>query len=183
MKKLLIGFSSILLLLFGSATGAFASSNTYNVKSKDTLFGIAKSNRVSVKDLIRWNHLTSDNLAINQVLIVSSSASNTVPKPSPATKGVKTLTVTATAYTVSCQGCRGITSLGINLKKNPNLKVISVDPHLIKLGTKVYVEGYGYAIAGDKGRAIKGNIIDVFIPSQKRALNWGRKTVKVTILN
>ena len=66
-------------------------------------------------------------------------------------------------------------------KKNPNLKVIAVDPSVIKLGTKVYVEGYGYAIAGDTGSAIKGNKIDVFMPTQSSALKWGRKTVKIKI--
>ena len=57
------------------------------------------------------------------------------------------------------------------MKQNPDLKVIAVDPSVIKLGTKVHVEGYGYAIAGDIGGAIKGNKIDVFIPSKSEALN------------
>ena len=59
--------------------------------------------------------------------------------------------------------------------------MISVDPKLIPLGTKVYVDGYGYAVAADKGSAIKGNKIDVFMPSKEHALNWGVKTVKVRI--
>ena len=63
------------------------------------------------------------------------------------------------------------------------MKVIAVDPRVIKLGTKVHVEGYGYAIAGDTGGAIKGNKIDVFIPSKSRAYQWGRKNVKVKVLN
>ncbi|MDV2888372.1 3D domain-containing protein, partial [Alkalihalophilus pseudofirmus] len=71
---------------------------------------------------------------------------------------------------------------GLNLKKNPNLKVISVDPKVIKLGTKVYVQGYGYAVAGDTGGAMRGKKIDVFFPSKTKALQWGRKTVKVQIL-
>ncbi|WP_253896132.1 3D domain-containing protein [Solibacillus sp. R5-41] len=89
----------------------------------------------------------------------------------------------ASAYTASCEGCSGITSTGINLKANPNAKVISVDPTVIPLGSKVYVEGYGEAIAGDTGGAIKGNRIDVFIPSQQDAINFGVKQLKVTILN
>jgi 3D (Asp-Asp-Asp) domain-containing protein len=47
----------------------------------------------------------------------------------------------------------------------------------------VYVEGYGEAIAGDTGGAIKGNRIDVFIPSEHDAINFGVKHLKVTILN
>lgn len=68
------------------------------------------------------------------------------------------------------------------MKKNPGLKVIAVDPKVIPLGSKVWVEGYGNAIAGDTGGAIKGNKIDVFIPTQSQALKWGRKNVKIKIL-
>ena len=71
----------------------------------------------------------------------------------------------------------------MNLKSNPNQKVIAVDPSVIPLGSKVYVEGYGYATAADIGGAIKGHKIDVFIPKQSDALKWGRKQVKVTIIN
>lgn len=95
----------------------------------------------------------------------------------------KEIVVEATAYTASCEGCSGITSTGINLKENPNTKVISVDPSVIPLGSKVHVEGYGEAIAGDTGGAIKGKKIDVFIPSKQDAINFGRKQVKVTILD
>ena len=95
----------------------------------------------------------------------------------------KEITVKATAYTASCEGCSGTTATGINLKANPNAKVIAVDPSVIPLGSKVYVEGYGEAIAGDTGGAIKGNRIDVFIPSEQDAINFGVKQLKVTILN
>lgn len=93
-----------------------------------------------------------------------------------------TISVEATAYTVESAGGNGITTIGIDLNKNPDAKVISVDPNVIPLGTKVYVEGYGHAIAGDTGSAIKGNKIDVYLPTEEEALNWGRRTVNVTIL-
>ncbi|MBH9965149.1 LysM peptidoglycan-binding domain-containing protein [Bacillus enclensis] len=92
------------------------------------------------------------------------------------------LSVEATAYTADCEGCSGITATGVNLKENPDAKVIAVDPDVIPLGSKVYVEGYGYATAEDTGGAIKGNRIDVFIPSQDQATDWGRKTVNVKVL-
>ncbi|WP_235848308.1 G5 and 3D domain-containing protein [Litchfieldia alkalitelluris] len=91
--------------------------------------------------------------------------------------------VSSTAYTAYCSGCSGITSTGINLKANPNMKVIAVDPSVIPLGTKVYVEGYGYAIAGDTGSSIRGNKIDVFFPEKSQAYRWGSKKVKIKILN
>nr|WP_204559244.1 G5 and 3D domain-containing protein [Bacillus mesophilus] len=97
-------------------------------------------------------------------------------------KVAKEFTVSSTAYTAYCNGCSGITSTGINLKANPNAKVIAVDPSVIPLGTKVYVEGYGYAIAGDTGSAIRGNKIDVFFATKSQAYSWGRKTVKIKIL-
>ncbi|MDW0110868.1 3D domain-containing protein [Sporosarcina aquimarina] len=93
------------------------------------------------------------------------------------------MTMRATAYTAYCTGCSGTTKIGINLRANPNLKVIAVDPSVIPLGSRVWVEGYGEAIAGDTGGAIKGNKIDVFIPGQDSAMAWGVKTVKVKVLN
>ncbi len=95
----------------------------------------------------------------------------------------KTIAVEATAYTAKCDGCSGITYTGVDLNSNPNAKVIAVDPNVIPLGTEVYVEGYGNAIAADIGGAIKGNRIDIHVPTKQEALNWGRKTVNVTILN
>ena len=91
--------------------------------------------------------------------------------------------VSSTAYTANCNGCSGYTATGINLRANPNIKVIAVDPSVIPLGTKVYVEGYGYAIAADRGSAIKGSKIDVFFASKSDAYRWGRKRVKIKILN
>ncbi|EIT84197.1 hypothetical protein A374_16778 [Fictibacillus macauensis ZFHKF-1] len=93
------------------------------------------------------------------------------------------LLVTSTAYSESCAGCTGRTSTGIDLRANPNMKVIAVDPSVIPLGSKVYVEGYGYAIAGDTGGAIKGNRIDVFFSSESRCSDWGRRQVRVKIID
>lgn len=105
-------------------------------------------------------------------------------KPAAAsTQSGKEMTVSATAYTAYCAGCSGVTRTGIDLRSNPNQKVIAVDPSVIPLGSKVWVEGYGTAIAGDTGGAIKGNKIDVFIPTQGEALNWGRKNVTIKILD
>ncbi|PAV31460.1 cell wall-binding protein [Virgibacillus profundi] len=94
----------------------------------------------------------------------------------------KTISVTATAYTAGCAGCSGVTSTGINLNENPSAKVIAVDPNVIPLGTEVYVEGYGYAVAGDIGSAIKGNKIDIHVPTKDEAYSWGVRTVDVTVV-
>ncbi|MFP7737613.1 LysM peptidoglycan-binding domain-containing protein [Priestia aryabhattai] len=95
----------------------------------------------------------------------------------------KSMTVEATAYTANCAGCSGTTATGVDLKANPNQKVIAVDPSVIPLGSKVYVEGYGEAVAADTGGAIKGSRIDVFVPSESDAQQFGRKSVKITVMN
>ncbi|KAF0825291.1 LysM peptidoglycan-binding domain-containing protein [Cytobacillus firmus] len=167
----------------------------YIVESGDTLWNIAKTYNINVHHLKKWNQLKSDFIKPGLELIiyknksVKKEASNpkTVVKAAntndPAAKEGKVLTVTATAYTASCEGCIGITKTGVNLTDNPDEKVIAVDPGVIPLGSKVFVEGYGYATAEDIGGGINGHEIDVFIPGEQDALQWGRKDVKVTILN
>ncbi|MEN1969078.1 LysM peptidoglycan-binding domain-containing protein [Lentibacillus sp. N15] len=94
----------------------------------------------------------------------------------------RTLSVEATAYTAYCDGCSGVTATGLDLREDPNARVIAVDPNVIPLGSKVYVEGYGYAVAADTGGAINGNRIDVHVTNEDQANNWGRRTVEVTIV-
>lgn len=72
----------------------------------------------------------------------------------------------------------GITASGMKAQRG----VVAVDTKVIPFGTKLYIEGYGYAIAGDTGSAIKGNKIDVFFDSYTDAINYGVKNVKVYIL-
>lgn len=106
-------------------------------------------------------------------------------KVEPVSRGEETgkeFYVEATAYTASCNGCSGKTATGFDLRANPDAKVIAVDPSVIPLGTKVWVEGYGYAVAADTGGSIKGHKIDVFFPSKSEAYSWGRKKVKIKIL-
>ncbi|EEK52381.1 3D domain-containing protein [Bacillus cereus] len=119
-------------------------------------------------------------------------AKNTETQPKPDTKptqGGKEFYVTATAYTADPSengykpGETVKSKLGHNLTANPNMKLIAVDPSVIPLGSTVYVEGYGTAIAGDTGSAIKGHIIDLLMPNSAQANDWGRRTVKVKILN
>ncbi|MED4227644.1 LysM peptidoglycan-binding and 3D domain-containing protein [Neobacillus cucumis] len=108
---------------------------------------------------------------------------STAKPTEPANNNSKEITVKATAYTASCEGCSGTTATGVDLNANPNAKVIAVDPSVIPLGSKVYVEGYGVATAADTGGAIKGNRIDVFISSEQEALKFGKKEISVKILD
>ena len=179
-------FTLSIALLFSGANESFASSSTYKVKKGDNLYKISLAHNTTVAKLKSLNNLKSDLIHPNQKLktVASSQVKSQAKTPSRSTSEQvkKEFMATATAYTANCNGCSGITKTGINLKKNAQLKVIAVDPKVIPLGTKVHVEGYGYAIAGDVGGAIKGNRIDVFIPTKKEAYNWGRKSVKVKVL-
>ena len=88
------------------------------------------------------------------------------------------LNCVATAYS----GDR-TTATGRSPVRNPGgMSTIAVDPSFIPLGSKVYVEGYGYAIAADTGGAIKGNIIDLFLNSSSECWSWGRRPVTVLVV-
>jgi 3D (Asp-Asp-Asp) domain-containing protein len=89
------------------------------------------------------------------------------------------LTVSSTAYSPAQPGLSSRTATGRRATKG----VIAVDPRVIPLGTRVYVPGYGNAIAADTGGAIKGNKIDVCFDSVAEARAWGRRTVTITILD
>ena len=94
--------------------------------------------------------------------------------PEVAAREGETLTVIATAYTHT--GNRTATGIW------PYRGIVAVDPRVIPLGTRLYVEGYGYAVAQDTGGLIKGNRIDVFLDSEEEAIQWGRREVTVRIL-
>lgn len=185
----------------------------YMIESGDTLFEIAMAYNTSVKQLQAWNGLNTDLIYAGEALAVSGSiqvndeaatqvstpnevpvtksesepieatTSQRVETSAPPSDAERTMTVEATAYTAYCNGCSGTTANGTDLRANPHLKVIAVDPRVIPLGTKVWVEGYGEAVAADTGGAIKGNKIDVFIPNKSGAYEWGRRTVTIKILN
>ena len=91
----------------------------------------------------------------------------------------KTMVVQATAYSTNNPSLGTHTATGIDLRSNP--KVIAVDPNVIPLGSKVWVEGYGTAIAGDTGGAINGKKIDIHFSSYEKARSFGRKTVRINV--
>lgn len=93
----------------------------------------------------------------------------------------KSIVVSATGYSTQEAGLSTHTAMGIDLTKNPN--VIAVDPSVIPLGSMVEVPGFGTFIAGDTGGAINGNKIDIHFSTVQQALNWGRRTITVKILN
>jgi uncharacterized protein YabE (DUF348 family)/3D (Asp-Asp-Asp) domain-containing protein len=123
--------------------------------------------------------------------VVSKTPSNSPAKPATSLAYKKVFRMRATAYEPRTSGSKKRpgeehierTASGTIARRNPNgYSTIAVDPRVIPLGTKVYVEGYGLAIAEDTGGAIKGNRIDVFFYTYNEMRRWGVKHVNVYIL-
>lgn len=81
------------------------------------------------------------------------------------------MTVETTAYNQDEPGLSNRTATGMYVRKG----VVAVDPNLISFGTHLYIEGYGYAVAADKGSAVKQQHIDVYVPTLQEALQHGRQ--------
>ena len=90
----------------------------------------------------------------------------------PAPQGARTLTVTATGYSLP-----GHTSTGLPV----GFGVVAVDPGVIPLGTRLTIPGYGAGVAADTGTAVQGNTIDLWFPTLADAMAWGRRTVTITL--
>jgi len=90
------------------------------------------------------------------------------------------LTLEITAYTANDPGMdgRGMTFTGLPVDKG----VLAVDPEIIPLGSIVWIPGVGYVVALDTGGAIKGYRADLYLPDRESALRWGRRTVKVRVV-
>lgn len=89
----------------------------------------------------------------------------------------KKMRVYATHYDSHCPGCDETTAIGLRAGKG----VIAVDPSVIPLRTKVYIPGYGVAVAGDTGGAIKGKIIDLGFDDAKTA-GWFAHFIDIYLL-
>ena len=96
-------------------------------------------------------------------------------------RGSRTMYMVASGYTAAAEEnwpyAGSPSYIGLPLARG----IVAVDPNVIPMGSKLYIEGYGTAIAADQGGAINGNRIDLFFDSKYEALNWGLKTVKVTV--
>jgi 3D (Asp-Asp-Asp) domain-containing protein len=89
------------------------------------------------------------------------------------------LSMIATAYTANCSGCSGTTASG----QRAGHGIVAVDPSVIPLGSRLYIPGYGHAVAGDTGGAIHGNRVDLGFNSNSDAMQFGRRAVTVYVLH
>jgi len=90
----------------------------------------------------------------------------------------RTLRMLATAYTLECGNGDGYTAT----MTRPRIGIVAVDPRVIPYGYLVYIEGYGYFRAEDTGGDIKGDRIDIYMPSREEALSFGRRWVEVKVI-
>jgi 3D (Asp-Asp-Asp) domain-containing protein len=144
----------------------------------------ARANRVSyLAALARQRRLTARQIAAldsrarqvvakaQAVQSQTASASSSVAAPSVA-DGTRTLTVTATGYSLP-----GRTATGLPVGPG----IVAVDPAVIPLGTRMSIPGYGEGVAADTGSAVQGMTIDLWFPTLADALAWGRRTVTITL--
>ncbi|ACA58613.1 3D domain-containing protein [Candidatus Desulforudis audaxviator] len=108
----------------------------------------------------------------NQVLLVGMLT--TVTRGAQELRFREMIRAEATAYTYTGRN----TATGLA----PGPGTVAVDPRVIPLGSRLYIDGYGMGRAMDVGRSIKGNRVDVFFPTRQEAVQWGRRTVDVFIL-
>ena len=144
---------------------------------KEVVYEVIYKNGQQVSKVVKSNKITKE--PVNK--IVAQGTRKTVANRSGQLLNYKSVIYCeSTAYTGG-----GITATGSVPVRDPNgISTIAVDPRVIPLGSLVYVEGYGQAIAADTGGAICGNIVDVYVNSSDEAINsWGRKyNVAVYIL-
>lgn len=110
---------------------------------------------------------------------INRPAQAPVPSPKPARHSGRFMTMVATGYSPQEPGLDDHTASGMKATHG----VVAVDPSVIPLGTRLNVEGYGYAIAGDTGSAIKGNRIDLCFDTLEEVNSYGWRHITVEILD
>ena len=165
------------------------SEGVVNVKTK----GVNGVKEITVKEIYRDDKLEEKQIVEDKItkqpvteVIEKGTKKNTIKTE----KGIfvinKKINMKSTAYTAGPEstGKRpgdkgyGVTASGMKAQRG----IVAVDTKVIPFGTKLYIEGYGYAVAGDTGSAIKGNKIDVFIDDYNDAMRYGVKHVNVYVL-
>jgi len=156
---------------------------------KEKVFNVIYENGVEVQRILVSESIVSEP---QRKVVEYGTIGSYVTSRGASLKYKKVIDMKATAYTASFKDTGkspghpefGITYTGIKAKRG----IVAVDPKVIPLGTRLYVEGvgdvpdYGYALAADIGSAIKGNKIDLYMDGQDVVDRWGVKKVKVYIL-
>jgi 3D (Asp-Asp-Asp) domain-containing protein len=164
--------------------------SNYLTGKADGVFGY--QTLAAVKAFQRYSGLVDDGIVGSRTMGALKSFKGTKPNaPAPKTPANKlptrnsdvpqylyALPMLVTAYTRYDEGCTDYTYRGTYLRRG----LCAVDPNIIPFGTKLYVPGYGEAIADDIGGAIQGNHIDLAMDSLDEAFDWGSRTVTVYVV-
>lgn len=163
---------------------------TQVINDSEMAFGTKKVEKEGVKgkDLVTYENITRpgreqkielDRRRVVQPVneIVRQGVAQSILTPDGYVKYKKVIYGEATAYTWG-GGATGYTSVGLWPKRG----IVAVDPRVIPYYTKLYIPGYGMALAADTGGAIIGTRIDLFMDSLSECFQWGRRNVEIYIL-
>ena len=124
------------------------------------------------------NSINIDFKSKSETIINDLNIDNIKIESNPTNNYKEVYTMMSTAYAGDT-----ITYMGTTPVRDPDgISTIAVDPSIIPLGSKVYIPGYGLAIASDTGGLIKGNRIDLFLNSEDECINWGVQTVSLYLI-
>ncbi|MBC8106486.1 MAG: 3D domain-containing protein [Anaerolineae bacterium] len=124
----------------------------------------------------------------NNVELIHNIATPLTPSISIKLPHVRTITMQVTAY-CPCKKCcgpnaQGITASGKDISYNDG-RFVAADTRNLPFGTKLVIPGYHNTLPVeviDRGGAIKGDKLDVFFPTHEEALQWGRQTIEVQVI-
>lgn len=183
-KKLFLSLTVITLSTLTSfPTFADILSKTDNISNHEFRYNEFKENLNTVEKLNKiieaTKEVSTNNITVKNTNNSSTTDSNTIITNENINPGyISNFTMESTAYTGDT-----ITATGtVPVRDSEGISTIAVDPSIIPLGSLLYVDGYGYAIAADTGGAIQGNIIDLYLNSYDECMNWGRQNVSVYLI-
>ena len=144
--------------------------------------GVKGKDIVTYENITRVGHEQKIELDRRHVIapvneIVRQGVAQSVLTPDGYVRYKKIIYGEATAYTWG-GGASGHTSVGLWPKRG----IVAVDPRVIPYYTKLFIPGYGMAIAGDTGGAIVGTRIDLFMDTLSECFQWGRRDVEIYVL-
>ena len=173
--------------LLGTILKAIPSTLPYEVQSGDSLYLIAAKFGTDIATLQQMNNIQDPSfLKIGQELQIPNQEKKQIDTGHKITK---VLSADLTAYTAGPESTGkapgdpgyGVTASGAYVQDG---HTIAVDPRIIPMGTKVYIEGLGIRVAEDTGGAIQGNRIDVYMSDLTAAIQFGyKKNIKVYVLD
>jgi peptidoglycan DL-endopeptidase CwlO len=146
--------------------GSLASQRRLNQHQIDALIAQARAAQARTQQLARTPAPAAG--AFSPVSIASIQTTSA----SPGAAGSRTITVSATGYSLT-----GRTATGLPV----GWGVVAVDPSVIPLGSHMTIPGYGEAVAADTGGSVMGATVDLWFPTLAQANAWGRRTVTIAI--